>query len=218
MANISLVVFDVDGTIVDTREFIFQSYEYVALQNGYETPSRKLIASRIGNRLTENMTFLFPGVDTEKLLEDHRTFQETNLALIGAHPEAATVIEQLKEQHKQVALWTSRRRNLIAVLQSAGLNPDIFDCIVDGDMVAVGKPSPEGLLRVLETLQVAPERAIMVGDANVDIQAARQVGVAATVGLTHGFGTRIELQEADADYIIDSLMVLPEILDTIEHK
>lgn len=218
MATIRLVVFDVDGTIVDTREFIFQSYEYVARQNGYDTPSRKLIASRIGNRLAENMTFLFPDVDTEILLADHRMFQETNLELIGAHPEAATVIEQLKAQHKQVALWTSRRRNLIAVLKSAGLNPDIFDCIVDGDMVAVGKPSPEGLLLVLDSLRVSPERAIMIGDANVDIKAARQVGMAATVALTHGFGTRAELEEAGADYIIDSLMVLPEILDTIEHE
>lgn len=214
---IEAVIFDVDGTIVDTREFIFQSYEHVARVNNFPLPSRAVIASRIGHRLTENMAFLFPGVAPQKLLDDHRDFQMNNIALVGVHPEAAGVIEQLRAQHKLVALWTSRRRNLNDVLRSAGYEPELFDAIVDGDMVQQGKPNPEGLLVVLDQLRVLPEHSIMVGDANVDIEAAKQIGVAAAIGLTHGFGTRAELQAANADYIIDSCTDLLNIIDTIEH-
>jgi phosphoglycolate phosphatase-like HAD superfamily hydrolase len=82
-------------------------------------------------------------------------------------------------------------------------------------MVKRGKPHPEGLDRLLERLSVKPDQTIMVGDAAPDIQAGRAAGVAATIGVTHGFGTHEELQAAGADYLIDSLTALSEIVAAI---
>jgi phosphoglycolate phosphatase len=82
-------------------------------------------------------------------------------------------------------------------------------------MVKRGKPHPEGLDRLLERLSVKPDQTIMVGDAAPDIQAGRAAGAAATIGVTHGFGTRTELQSASADYLLDSLAGLPELVAAI---
>jgi len=93
-----------------------------------------------------------------------------------------------------------------------------LDVLVSASDIAKHKPDPEGIDLALSRLKVRPEEAIMVGDMATDIQAAQAAKLAATVGITHGMGSKQSLDAAGADYIIDSLTDLSAVLAKIEQK
>jgi phosphoglycolate phosphatase-like HAD superfamily hydrolase len=84
--------------------------------------------------------------------------------------------------------------------------------LVTCDDVKETKPDPEGLLKVLKELHVQPEEAIMVGDLDVDMEAAKKAGVA-PIGIAHGFGTPADLQAAGALRVVDDLNQLVALVD-----
>lgn len=84
--------------------------------------------------------------------------------------------------------------------------------IITCDDVSQTKPDPEGILKLLDTLKVALDEVIVLGDHAVDIQAARAAGIRA-IGISHGFGTPAELKEAGAIRVVDDLASLPRIID-----
>lgn len=218
MSMIRAVVFDIDGTLIDTREFILPAYEYSLAKNGYAVPEREVIASLVGKRIQDIYAFLAPGCDVDTLVADHAVFQAEHAGSVHAFDHVNVMIDELKHRGLKIALWTGRAKYVVPTLQAAGIESAAFDCLVDGSMVQKSKPDPEGLLMALAAINEPPEAAIMIGDAGYDIEAGRRCGVAGTIGLTHGFGTRAELEAAQADHIIDSLMEIPAILDTIEDK
>lgn len=213
MANVQAVVFDIDGTLLDTREFIFQAYEYAIEKNGYPVPSRELIAEQIGHRIEECYAALVPSADPETLIADHIAFQGGHIDVIFAFDGAEQLVSRLRAMNLKIVLWTSRRAHVITSLERSGFTQDSFDAIVDATMVDVGKPDPRGLLFGLGIAGVEPAYAVMVGDAPVDIDAGKRAGVAATVGITHGFGSREQLLVAQPDYVIDTL---PELIPIVE--
>jgi len=217
MPKVQAVIFDIDGTLLDTREFISQAYEYVLKHHGMPTRTREEIRSQVGKKLEECYAFLAPNGNHEQMIYDHRNFQEANLTLVTAFDHVEEVLKALRTNSIKTALWTGRKGHVIASLEYGQLDPRAFDCIVDASMVKKGKPNPEGLLMVLEKLKVEPQHAVMVGDAGHDIEAGHRAKVAATVGITHGFGTLEELEAANADHILDSLEKLPEIIENINN-
>lgn len=218
MTKIEAVVFDLDGTLCDTREFIFQAYEYTLAKHGHTAPDRSEIASQIGRRMQEIYAALAPGADYEVLAADHRAFMAENINLLRPIEHVVEVVVDLRKRGYKIAIWTSRGVFLDEALHVSGVSQDMFDAVVSAPDVAHGKPDPEGLFMTLDQIDVLPQHAVMVGDATVDIEAGTRGGVAATIGLSHGFGTREELEAAGADYIIDSLLALVPILDTIEQE
>lgn len=213
MTQIKAVIFDFDGTLVDTGEWVLRSYEHTLAYNNLPARSRQEIASHVGKRLEECYALLAPGTDISSLLDTHRAFQKNNLHLVKLFSHSSEVLSELAAKH-QLALFTSRW-NVVPTLEALGININLFGAIVDAEMVEKGKPDPEGIYTILKTLDVLPSEAVMVGDAGVDIIAAKSAGLAATVGITHGFGTRQELEHVKTDYIIDSLDKLTDVINAI---
>lgn len=218
MANVQAVVFDIDGTLLDTREFIFQAYEHAIAKNGYPVPDRALIAEQIGHRIEECYAALVPDADPETLIADHIAFQMGKIDLIFPFDGAVTLVAQLRKMELKIILWTSRRAHVITALERSGFTQDSFDAVVDATMVDVGKPDPQGLLFGLGIAGIEPAHAVMVGDAPVDIDAGKRAGVAATIGITHGFGSRDQLLVAKPDYIVDSLPELAPIIEVLAQQ
>ena len=215
MANIQAVVFDIDGTLLDTREFIFRAYEYAIAKHGYPVPNRSLIADQAGRRIEECYAVLVPDADVEALIADHIAFQNGHIDLTYAFDGAEQLVAELKAKGLKVVLWTSRRAHVVTALERCGFAQDSFDAIVDATMVDVGKPDPQGLFFGLGIVNVDPAHAVMVGDAPVDIDAGKRAGVAATIAVTHGFSTRDQLVAAGPDYIVDSLPELSPIVHVL---
>lgn len=217
MPRVEAVIFDVDGTLVDTSNWIMSAYEHALSHHKLPARSREEIASQVGKRLEDCYAFLAPGAEHEALIDVHRAFQTDNIGLIKPFEHCNDILEELHGLGKKLALFISRRR-VLPSLEQAGIDVKLFDEVIDAIMVERGKPDPEGIELILGKLGLAAGSAVMVSDAAVDIIAGKAANGASTIGITHGFGTRIELESAQADYILGSLDALPAKIAAVERK
>ncbi len=212
--KLQAAVFDVDGMLLDTREFIFQAYEDTLSRFGHAIPSRPDISKQIGRSLESCYLTFAPDGDITALCLAHDAFQNKPemIGLITAYPGVPGMLQALQAAGLKIAVFSSRKLTLVSSLKQAGI-ADFFEVIVQGDEVTHHKPHPEGLFKALAGLEVEPKRAAMIGDAGVDILAGKAAGVALTVGITHGFGTQQELQATKPDHIVHSISeIIPLLL------
>ncbi len=206
------VIFDADGTLLDSRELVFQAYEHLLAQHGYRPPDRNELAKSMGKTTNEVYSMFAPEHDDETLTSLHREFQKQQLDLFDAYEGLHDLLDALKDGGLQMGICTSRGSNVIPLLEKARIQ-EYFGAIVHAEMVSKHKPDPEGLFKACEGLNVSPSAVVMVGDTDADIEAGKAAGVAFTIGITHGFGTREHLREAGADYIVDHLSdIVPIVL------
>lgn len=212
--TLQAAVFDVDGMLLDTREFIFRAYEDTLQRAGHAVPNRETISKEIGRSLEACYISFAPDGDIEALCVAHDKFQNTPemISLITAYPGVPEMLKELTASGLHLAVFSSRKLTLVSSLEQAGI-ADFFEIIVQGDEVTNHKPHPEGLFKALAGLETAPKHAAMIGDAAVDILAGKVAGVAMTIGITHGFGTEQELEQANPDYLVATPeQILPLLL------
>lgn len=205
MTKIEAVIFDADGTLLDTREFIFQALERTLGHHGHAVPSRDVFTSHMGAHLIDMYMALAPDGDVAKLVEHHRELhREELLYLVAAYEGLHELLQHIREHGAKLGICTNRGEGARDLLRQIGILQD-FDTVVTADDVKKHKPDPEGLLQALAHIDVAPQHAVMVGDTTADIGAGKAAGVAYTIGLTHGFSTASILRDAGADYVVDHL-------------
>lgn len=180
------VLFDVDGTLLDTTEFIYRGFEHALATHGHTIHSRDMIAALMGKPLDVCYQQLAPDGDAELLCDTHRTWQTTQLHL--AQPFAG-IPETLAALHaaglRMAAITTRSRRTSVDTLRLTGLLP-FFDLVLSGEDVTHLKPHPEPLHKALTALALTPDVAVMVGDTDADVLAGRAAGTR-TVGVAYGF-------------------------------
>lgn len=217
MQEFKAALFDIDGTLLDTSEFIFQAYEYTLKKFGLAPRTRSEVAALIGKPLETCYELLAPDVGIKaipELAKTHRFFQGKHLDLSKPYPGTAETLAALKGAGIKIAAVTTRQRSSsVKTMALAGISRFI-DFVVALEDVTHLKPDPEPVLKALAYLNVQPVDAIMTGDSDVDIFAGKNAGTA-TVGVTYGFhGKRIA--DCNPDYIIDSIeeivpVILPEV-------
>ena len=207
-----LIIFDIDGTLLDTTDYIYQAFEHSLRTNQAKIHNRKILAKQVGKRLDDSYGILAPGQDIEPFISEHRYFQTKNIHLVKAYPSVAHALELLSKTSVKLAVFTSRMSYVNESLEAGGINPGLFTYIVDGTMVKHGKPNPEGVSLILEKLHMPAEDSVFVGDAAVDIQTGNNAGVGTTVAVSYGFGTKKDMDKVGPDYTIEALDQLPAIL------
>lgn len=206
---IKAVLFDIDGTLLDTKEFIYQAYQHTLDKHGIKNISREYLESLGGKTLEEYYNILAPEIETELLRESHGKFQSDNLHLAVPFPKVQKVLETLKKQNLKIAGITSRGKRLLTkTLEIAGIEK-YFDLIITVEDVKRAKPDPEGIFKVLRNFEISKDEAIMVGDSAVDMEAGINAGVK-TVGVTYGFLGE-SIKNLQPDYLIDDLSELIRI-------
>jgi len=191
------VLFDLDGTLLDSIELILVSYRHTLAVHGLAPRTDQDVLSGLGTTL-EDQFRRWGCDDIEALIA---TFTEYNLsvhdALVRPYPGVSEVVLALRARHTPLALVTSKRRLATGKgLRALGLEP-CFDALVCGDDGICPKPDPEPVERALELLGVEPStRVTFVGDSTHDVHAGRAAGVH-TIAVTWGAGTRAELGVAD---------------------
>jgi HAD superfamily hydrolase (TIGR01509 family) len=208
--QIRAIVFDVDGTLLDTHEFILQAFEH-ALASFGRSVGRTRIGETIGLPLRHCYELLAPDLDHDALCGAHRAFQKTHFDLIASYPGLRDLLEGLRAQNIRIGLCSSRGVTLIPSVKHAGIS-HLVDAIVDESHVTNHKPHPDSILLTAERIGILAAESVMVGDTRFDIAAGRNAGCAFTVGITHGFGTEESLREAGADVIVHSLAELAAVL------
>ena len=208
------VIFDADGTILDTRELMYEAVKHTLTSHGYEMPRWEEIVDFGGRPANETYAHFAPHHDSQLLSDKHRDFQLEHLDLLSAYEGIDDLIEPLKKLGLKIGICTNRRKNVIDLINHLDIHHH-FDGVVHADLINNYKPHPEGLFMICKKLGVEPSRSVMVGDTEADIGAGKAAGCAFTVGITHGIRTRDVLTEAGTDYIVDHLN---DILPLVTNK
>ena len=204
-----LIIFDFDGTLGDTRRNIVTTMQMTIAELHLPNRSEEECAATIGLPLAGCFKTLFPDIQDElipRCAETYRRFFHENLKTI--HPEAfPAVVETLSILHQKgfvLTIASSRSRNsLMELTQNMGI-ADYISYILGADDVKEAKPNPEPVLKTLAEMSFDAAETLVVCDMAVDIQMGANAG-AKTCGVTYGNGTKRELEEARADYIINSI-------------
>ncbi|TSC86552.1 MAG: pyrophosphatase PpaX [Parcubacteria group bacterium Gr01-1014_8] len=205
------VLFDVDGTLLDTYEYIIRAYEHVTTEEGapISRATAVLLASQ-GKTLRENYEMLFPEKDALRLMQAHRDFQEKNLQLVMIFPNVKETLQTLKDKGIKLATVTNRmRKSSIATMQHVKI-VSMFDALLSQDDVTRAKPDPEHVSAALRAVDVEAKDAWFVGDTPVDIQAGKAAGVG-TIGIS--YGPHADLVAYEPDHIVYTIEdILPIVL------
>ena len=209
MTGFDPVLFDLDGTVVDTVDLIRQSFRYATrrvLQR--ELPDREIMA-HVGQPLMAQMQQL----SAEHAQELYDVYREHNHRvhdqLIRSYEGVEAALQALRAAGRRLGLVTSKSTDTTDMaFRAVGLR-DLFDVVVTASDTEVHKPSPEPLLLCLRRLTAPapdalldPSAAIYVGDSPYDIQAGKAAGMA-TAAVTWGIFAREDLQRADPDFVLE---------------
>ena len=217
--SIKLIIFDFDGTLGDTRRNIVTTMQMAIKEMQLPERSESECASTIGLPLAGCFRTLFPDIMEElipRCAETYRRIFNENLQKITpeAFPCVVKTLKNLKERGLTLTIASSRSRNsLIELTHNMGI-VDYISYLIGADDVKEAKPKPEPVLKTLAAMQFAASETLVVGDMAVDIMMGANAG-AKTCGVTWGNGSREDLNEAGADYIIDSMEELIDIADKI---
>jgi len=175
--NIRLVIFDLDGTLVDTLEPTFRCFQEAVAPVLGRVPSREEILERFGPADHQIVSdWVGPEHAKPAVGRLYRCY-ETAFADSGPFSGIVELVRELRSKGKLTAIFTGRgRESTDAIVSGMGLK-DLFDVIVTSDDVARPKPAPDGLIRALEMLSVSPSEAIYVGDTMKDVESAQKAGM-----------------------------------------
>ena len=178
MKSPSCVIFDLDGTLADTSRLIFASFNHITMRYTGRAWSEGEILAAFGP--TEEVAIRsIVGLEraAEAIEEFHRFYSDRHHGMAAEHEGIRDVLGYLKSRGVVLALFTGKGRRTTAVTLTALGMDGYFDVIITGDDVESHKPSGEGIRRILSTLGLKEDAALMVGDSAADIAAARRAGI-----------------------------------------
>ena len=175
---IDTVIFDFDGTIMDTNDVIIGSWQHVYKTLRGEEGDLDYILSTFGEPLEYSMENSFPEVSMEESVKIYRDWhRERFLDMIKLFPGITEMLQEVKARGYKTAIASSRLRfTLNQGLEKYGLE-QYFDTVVAVEDAENGKPAPDIVLNTMERLDSKPETSIMVGDSRLDILCAHNAGV-----------------------------------------
>jgi phosphoglycolate phosphatase len=208
MIPISLLIFDLDGTLVNTLEDIAASVNYTLARLGSPLLPLDTVRQYVGDGIEMLMSRSLGG--RERRLDDavslYKDHHRRNLVVRSAlYPSVRETLEHFKSL--PLAMISNKSAEFIGpLLDGLGIGR-YFKLIIGADAGLPLKPAPDAVLRILSELRVRQERAVIVGDGTSDILAGRAAGVL-TCAVTYGFRSEDELRKAGPDYLIHELSEL----------
>lgn len=202
MNTTKLVLFDLDGLLIQSWPFIVASYRHVLSHLGL---SDEGLHHPIMRHCTLHQAYAHLGIVTQEQIKTanrlHRQFQTENIRLLKPFPDALPTLIDLCEDFA-LGVVSNRTGNTSELLKHCGLL-DLVELVIDKDVVPSGKPSPLGISYALEHFQVHPEEAVIVGDTIVDVLAGKAMGTW-TVAVD-GSECKDDLIRARPDYLLNNL-------------
>jgi len=215
----SALLFDLDGTLVDSIELILGSARYAFADFVGRAPSDEEWRTSIGRPLqTVLREYASSDAEADRLLSRYREYQLANHdRLMRPYDGIVAALRGFAAAGHPMALVTSKSDWLaLRALEFVGV-ADLFPVIVGCDTCVNHKPHPEPVENALARLDVSPENAIFVGDSPHDIESGRAAGVY-TIGVTWGACTRAEMEASGADVVIDDVAQLPDAVSQFARR
>jgi HAD superfamily hydrolase (TIGR01509 family) len=207
MKSYSTYIFDWDGCLAKTLDIWLEGYRQQGLALGYDFTDSQ-ITSIFGDWHGPSKLGI---VDEKKFFSDMEPFLNDQMTKVALYPGVKQTLLALKEKSHHLALLTSSIMNQVGPALELHQLSKLFNPIITGLDVTHHKPHPEGIFKILSTLNADPATAIMVGDSDKDIQAAHQAGIDSALFYPPEhelFYSLKELQMANPTYTINSIVKL----------
>ena len=212
MENIKLIIFDLDGTLVDAYSAIIRSFNYTMQKLKISKKSDLVIRRAVGWGDEELLgPFINPG-DLKKALAVYRRHHKRSL-LEGSRlfPGARQILDALKKKGYKLAIASNRPTRFSWIIIRHLKLDKYFSFVLCKDRLKYGKPHPEILNRIRQKFSLKASQAIYVGDMVIDAQAGRRAGIK-TVIVTTGSSTISEIKKARPYRVIPRITELIDIL------
>jgi pyrophosphatase PpaX len=204
----TVVLFDLDGTIVDSGWMILESFRHATRSVlGREVPDELLLAGVGSGHLADQMRTIAEDADDAKVDLLVSTYREHYAPLhseLRAFPGMVELLERLHDEGRQTGIVTAKRRDIVELAFDALNFEHLIDVVVGSDEAPRGKPYPDQILLALDRLGAAADDTAYVGDAPFDIAAAKAAGVHA-IGVTWGgIHSRERMEAEEPDTVVDT--------------
>jgi len=215
MKKYELVIFDLDGTILDTLDDLTDSVNYALEKHGYPTRTKAEIRNFVGDGLLMLVRRAIAPETDEVVIQ---TVLATQKAYYKVHCADKTkpyegimgVLEDLKTAGHKLAVVSNKADYAVQILCEQYF-AGIFDMTVGEKETVRKKPAPDSVYAVLDELQVEKENAVYIGDSEVDIETAKNAGLDAVL-VTWGFRDTEFLREKGAKTLINDVKELKKAL------
>jgi len=211
---LSTVLFDLDGTIIDSIDLILRSYRHTLRAHRGLEPPDEVWMKGLGTPLwVQFRDWTDDPAEIEAMVATYRAYNlEHHDALVRPYDGVVQAVRDLKARGKTLGLVTSKMKSgAERGLRVAGLE-QVFDTIVGSDEVEHPKPHPEPVLKALQRLGAPPGDAVFVGDSRHDIECGRAAGVK-TAAVLWGPFDRSHLADLAPDYWLEDPADLAQFTD-----
>lgn len=221
---VRLVIFDCDGTLVDSQHTIVAAMEWAFAGAGLASPERNAITRVVGLSLGEAVSRLVPDADEARvrMLAEAYKAAFAELRRNAAHEEPMfpgvrdALFELARRENTVLAMATGKsRRGVDAVLEREGFH-GVFQSIQTAD-THPSKPHPSMVLAAMAEAGARPRETVMIGDTTYDIEMALGAGAAA-LGVAWGYHDPLELKRAGAHAVVDQGAHLVAAIDRLRHS
>ena len=212
-STVHALIFDLDGTLIDSKRDLIQSVNAMLQGMGCEALHQDTISGYIGHGAPQLIGRALGNGATEAERERALKFflaryEEHKLDSTCAYPGVTEALDELRG-FSMAVLTNKPVRVSVRILEGLGL-AKYFRAVYGGNSFETKKPDPLGARRILEEFGAAPEEAMLIGDSEVDVQTARNAGTLA-VAVNYGFGTH-DRTANPADIYLDRLTELVPLL------
>lgn len=215
MDKITTLLFDFDGTLLDTNELIIQTFQTVLNAHYPGRYEREDILPFLGPTLKETFESIDPE-NSERLIAEYRTWNLANHdAFASEFDGVSETLRQLKSSGFKMAIVSTKRNNMVMKglrLMEAG---NLFDTVIGLDDVEHAKPHPEPLLLAMERLNSIPAETLMIGDNVHDILGGKNAGVR-TAGVAWSAKGEKFIREQEPDFVLQHISDLLKITAGVE--
>jgi phosphoglycolate phosphatase len=199
------VVFDYDGTLMDSTAVIVGAYQHIARKFGYTVPTEANVTSlmRLAMPAPQIAQTLFPTCSPAEVMAENARYAAEHGDKAQIFDGILDLLQTLHKKEIPMAILTGADGIINQLLKQNNID-HFFKSVVHCDRLQFSKPNPEGFLLATTECDVRPEEAIMVGDSPNDIFAGKSGGAGLTVGVSYGHGSRADLLAADPNFLAHS--------------
>ena len=210
MAKITTLLFDFDGTLLDTNELIIQTFQTVLNSHYPGRFERENILPFLGPTLKDTFDSIDPE-KSEELIAEYRTWNLANHDAFATEFDGVSeTLRQLKSEGYKMAIVSTKRNSMIMKGLRLMSAEDLFDTVIGLDDVQHAKPHPEPLLLAMERLNSTPEESIMIGDNIHDIIGGKNAGVR-TAGVAWSLKGEAFIRDLEPDFVLQHISDLLSI-------
>jgi pyrophosphatase PpaX len=213
---INTVIFDFDGTLIDTNDVVMESWVQTYATLGIIPPSKEELLKTFGEPIAVTVHRVFPDKNPEEVISAYRAYQTEHFEeMIKIFPGIYNLVRTLAERGFNLGVVTNRLKHTTHIgLEKFKIDKYMGTVIAFGD-TEKSKPAPDPLFMALDRLMSIPERALYIGDTGIDMETGRAAGVKTVLVGWAVAGAKLLGADGPADYQINRPEELLMLIDSI---